>query len=60
MRRMLRLSPMPTASEAMRTSYPVFSPLKRRACCVRVSGGSAPYTTQHLCGVTSSIMCFNA
>lgn len=51
---------MPTASEAMSTSYPVFSPLKSRACCVRVSGGSAPYTTQHLCGVSSSIMCFSA
>ena len=35
--------------------YPEPSSLKRRACLLRVSGGSWPYTTQHRCGVRRSM-----
>jgi hypothetical protein len=40
MRRMLRLRPMPMASEATRMSKPVSGSLNRRACFDLVSGGS--------------------
>ena len=42
-RRMLRFNPIPTASEATKTSTPDLpGSLKARACERRVSGGSAP------------------
>mmetsp|Transcript_4710 Transcript_4710/g.16424 ORF Transcript_4710/g.16424 Transcript_4710/m.16424 type:complete len:309 (+) Transcript_4710:667-1593(+) len=57
---MLRFSPIPMASDATSTSNPLSLSLNSAACAFRLSGGSAPYTTQHLSFVLASISCFSS